>query len=31
LARRDLRTARPPRVLIRARKPCLRALRLLFG
>ena len=31
LARRDLRTARPPRVLMRARKPCFRALRRLFG
>lgn len=31
LARRDLRMARPARVDIRARKPCLRARRLLLG
>jgi hypothetical protein len=31
LARRDLSTARPARVLIRARKPCLRARRRLLG
>ena len=31
LARRDFRTARPARVLIRARKPCLRARRRLLG
>ena len=31
LARRDFRTARPARVLMRARKPCLRARRRLLG
>jgi hypothetical protein len=31
LARRDLCTARPARVLMRARNPCLRARRRLFG
>ena len=31
LARRDLSTARPARVLMRARNPCLRARRRLLG
>jgi hypothetical protein len=31
LARRDFSTARPARVLMRARKPCLRARRRLLG
>jgi hypothetical protein len=31
LSRRDFSTARPPRVLIRARKPCLRLRRRLLG
>jgi hypothetical protein len=31
LARRDFNTARPARVLIRARNPCLRARRRVLG